>query len=376
MVRRSKRIQEKKEKKEISPKTKPHKELIAKQDANITKSKSDTKLPLFALPQIPKTSPKGTLTESKINLLNSIYYDLNQSSSFSSAIRIYKYLKSKGYDNISLSNVQHYLNQQKSYLIFKQRQDLKRFASYKLYFPFQLLEADLMSLFKYKDSNKGVLYVLICVDAFSKRMFVRGLKDKMGQTVSKAFKDILDQIGKGVYCTITDLGSEFKSKYWKKICKDYSIIHKFSTTGHCHIVERHIRTLHTLIARYMEAYNTENYIDALQQICHNYNSRIHSATNFPPSKVDNTNQYEIYKYMKKNTTTYDRKQYRFKIGEKVYISYSKSVFDKEDKARYSFEVYTISKRYRSHNNVNMYKIADTKEELFGTFMEPELTNAH
>ena len=50
--------------------------------------------------------------------------------------------------------------------------------------------ADLVEMQKFSRWNKGIKYLLMVIDVFSKYGWIRGLKDKKTETVSKAFDDI------------------------------------------------------------------------------------------------------------------------------------------------------------------------------------------
>ena len=50
--------------------------------------------------------------------------------------------------------------------------------------------ADLADMQKYARQNKGFKYILVVLDVFSRYSWSRPLKDKTGESVTKAFKDI------------------------------------------------------------------------------------------------------------------------------------------------------------------------------------------
>ena len=69
---------------------------------------------------------------------------------------------------------------------------------------------------KFSKWNKGIKYLLMVIDVFSKYGWIRRLKDKKTETVSKAFDDIFKSKRKPQMLW-TDKGSEFISKH----CKDF-----------------------------------------------------------------------------------------------------------------------------------------------------------
>ena len=74
--------------------------------------------------------------------------------------------------------------------------------------------ADLVEMQKFSKWNKGIKYLLMVIDVFSKYGWIRGLKDKKTEPISKAFDDIFKSKRKPKMLW-TDKGSEFISKHFK-----------------------------------------------------------------------------------------------------------------------------------------------------------------
>ena len=77
--------------------------------------------------------------------------------------------------------------------------------------------ADLVEMGKFSKWNKGIKYLLMVIDVFSKFGWIRPLKDKRGQTVADAFKDIFKTKRKPKMLW-TDKGSEFFNGIMKDLC--------------------------------------------------------------------------------------------------------------------------------------------------------------
>ena len=78
--------------------------------------------------------------------------------------------------------------------------------------------ADLVEMGKFSKWNKGIKYLLMVIDVFSKFGWIRPLKDKRGQTVADAFRSIFRE--RKPKMLWTDKGSEF----FNAIMKD--LLHK------------------------------------------------------------------------------------------------------------------------------------------------------
>ena len=75
--------------------------------------------------------------------------------------------------------------------------------------------ADLVEMQKFSKWNKGIKYLLMVIDIFSKYGWIKPLKDKKTETVSLAFYEIFKSKRKPTMLW-TDKGSEFISKVFKE----------------------------------------------------------------------------------------------------------------------------------------------------------------
>ena len=64
----------------------------------------------------------------------------------------------------------------------------------------EIWTADLVEMQKFSKWNKGIKYLLMVIDVFSKYGWIRGLKDKKTETVSKAFDDIYLRVNVNQRC--------------------------------------------------------------------------------------------------------------------------------------------------------------------------------
>ena len=79
----------------------------------------------------------------------------------------------------------------------------------------EIWAADLVEMQKFSKWNKGVKYLLMVIDVFSKYGWIKPLKDEETETVSKAFDEIFKGKRKPRMLS-TDKGSEFISKHFKE----------------------------------------------------------------------------------------------------------------------------------------------------------------
>ena len=218
----------------------------------------------------------------------------------------------------------------------------------------------------FKDYNDGYTFLLLVIDTFSKYGYLIPLKNKKGETVANALKDIFKKRKPGKLWT--DKGKEFYNKDVKDLVELYSTENEEKSS----IAERWVRTIKEKMWKYFTDNNTYNYINVLPDLVKDYNNTVHSSTKLTPidaSKKKNelTVWRNLYpdRYKKYNITP------KFSVGDEVRITKKKKVFEKGYTTRWTEEIFTI-KEIRDTNPIT-YKLTDLKgEEIEGTFYEPEL----
>ena len=76
--------------------------------------------------------------------------------------------------------------------------------------------ADLVEMQTFSKWKKSVKYLLMVIDVFSKYGWIKPLKDKKTESVSKAFDEIFQKSKRKPKILWTDKGSEFISKHFKE----------------------------------------------------------------------------------------------------------------------------------------------------------------
>ena len=222
--------------------------------------------------------------------------------------------------------------------------------------------ADMQLLSKY---NKGIRFLLCVIDIFSKYAWVVPLKDKKGASIATAFQNILRQANRKPNKIWVDKGSEFYNASFKKWLQDNDIVmYSTNNEGKCVVAERFIRTLKSKIYKHMTSISKNVYIDKLDDIVDKYNNTYHSTIKMKPIDVKDNTYINTAKEINK-------KDPKFKVGDRVRISKYKNIFAKDYTPNWSEEVFVIKK---VKNTVPWtYVINDLNdEEITGTFYEKEL----
>jgi hypothetical protein len=146
---------------------------------------------------------------------------------------------------------------------------------------------DLMDMTKFAKYNNGYNFILVVIYIFSKYVWLRPLKDKKGESVSKVLKDVLAE-GRSPNRIRTDKGQEFRSRLVDNVLKQRGIQHLFAqnTEIKANYVERVIKTIKSKIYRYFTHKQSYNYVKDLQKFANSYNKTYHRTIGMPPNKVN------------------------------------------------------------------------------------------
>jgi hypothetical protein len=236
--------------------------------------------------------------------------------------------------------------------------------------------ADMSSLSKF---NRGIKFLLVLIDIFSRFVWVQLLKNKTGKEVVEGFKQIL-QSSRKCKKLRTDKGSEFTNRWLQEYLKSQGIY--FFTTQNsdtkANYSERVIQTLKSRIYRYFTKNRTKRYIDVLLDIVQSYNETPHTSLgNVSPKDVNKRNEADVwaYQYLKPVKTQGAKvAPYKLKVNDMVRVSHENTVFKSAYNEQFSKEIFKVAQRFRMQG-ISMYKIKDfSNESIKGNFYESELQN--
>ena len=213
--------------------------------------------------------------------------------------------------------------------------------------------------------NKGFKYLLCAIDLFSKYAWVIPIKDKKGTSIVTAFKKIISEGQRKPEKIWVDQGSEFYNHSFKDFFKINNIeMYSTCNEGKCVVAERFIRTLKNKMFKHMTTISKNVYIDVLNDIDNKYNNTVHRTIKIKPIDVTNDSYVE-------NNEDSNKKNPKFKVGDRVKISKYKNIFAKGYVPNWSEEIFIVNK---IKNTVPWtYTISDLNgEKVIGTFYEKEL----
>ena len=209
------------------------------------------------------------------------------------------------------------------------------------------------------------------IDVFSKYGWIVPLKDKKGESVTKAFSEIFKEGRKPQYLWV-DKGKEFYNKHLKDLLEKNGI-HTVCTPLRMRRNPQWLKggIQKSKMWKQFTVQGNTQYLDMLPKLVKEYNNTKHSSIKMTPieaskKSIEGTVYFNLYGDMEKVTS-----KPKFKIGDKVRISkYKRNVFDKGYTPNWTEKVFTVDKI--QYTNPVTYKLKDLRgEDIQGSFYEPE-----
>ena len=272
-----------------------------------------------------------------------MYKDLAQPGSFTR--KIAKYLR---------KNTTHSLHKPRRKK-FKRRRII-------VYYPYQIVQMDLIELRNLSGNNRGYNYILLVIDCFSKKIWLRKLKTKTGGETADAIKSVIADMDSPPQTVIFDEGLEFYNKYVDMLFAQYNI-HYYSirTSRKAGAAERANRTIKSQMWKYFTENNTKTWIDQVENFQNNYNNTYHRTIKRTPNEVTWSNRKSVFKDMYPDID--DRVKCKLKEGDRVRVAIYKDIFKKGYTQNWSKEIYIVHKVLQKAG-VCWYKIADQSGTIY------------
>ena len=227
---------------------------------------------------------------------------------------------------------------------------------------------DLLDLQRFARKNKGFRYLMVCVDLFSKYLWLIPLKSKSAAAASQGLEKLFTQVKPSFLWS--DKGTEYVNKLVDKILKKENIkLYHTHNEGKSVIAERMVRTCKTWIYRFMTTNNTEKWIDIVEAIMDKYNSRVQRRIGMSP--IDARRPENAHKVFQAVVVDKEADSPKLKVGMQVRISKLRKTFHKGYLPRWTEELFRITKARST--NPPTYLIEDLQgNKIEGSFYESEL----
>ena len=314
-------------------------------------------------------------------ILERLYRTFNKPFGLSNTKTLYKEAKKYG---ISFEETKKYLQSEPSHSLHINKR--RKFIRRKIIAngPRKILSSDLADVSKLSKDNKGIRFLMVTTDVFSRYTVVHPMKNKNSDTASQTLDKIFkDPLFKGVSHIMTDKGQEYVNKKSKAVYKKYGIT-QYGTYNSlkASISERCIQSFKRQIYRSMSLRNSKRYIDILPQIVERYNNSIHRSLGNTPANIHNTKDHEVIIKLfhkmydtNKKYKNFRRKKLDIAVGDLVKITsarrdapFNKGYFMQNTKE--NFRVIGIDKKLYPP----LFHIEDLAgEPILGRFYYSELT---
>ena len=277
-------------------------------------------------------------------LLRNIYYD--PETGLQGVQSLYQKAKQKA-PTIKRKDVEAWLKKQEVVQLHAPREEVTHYYPIKSNGLDHIWQADLMDVSAQAHNNHGVNFLLCVIDIWSRYVWVRSLRNKESKTVNAAMADILKENRKP-QLLMSDNGSEFISRSFRKLMSDNGIGQAFAEPGDHHrmgIVERFNKTIRGAITKYMTAFKTKSYVGVLDKLVNNYNNTEHSSTGSTPIEASTNPEKAAPKILAKIEAKEAKARgdlTTFEIGDKVRSLKNKVQFEKGAIPKYSATVHTVT----------------------------------
>ena len=292
-------------------------------------------------------------------------------TSLSSLQQFYREAK-KVIKDLTYRDIVAWIKQSETYTMHKSaRKNFRREQIYTNSIDY-LWEIDLVDVSRLKEDNDGYTFLLVCIDTFSKYVWIRPLKKKTGKATVEAFTDSVSKDVRTPKNLHYDQGTEFTNRQFQQLIKSmnsngYEAIN--DTKGA--IVERVTRTLKNKMYRYFKGENTFRYMDVLQDLVESYNTTYHRSIGMKPSQVKSQNEFQVFRRLFP-ASHLRKRRVELKKGDHVRISHKKRMFDKEHAATWTEEIFKI-KEVINESTPPTFIIEDLLgEEIEGKFYKEQL----
>ena len=289
-------------------------------------------------------------------------------------------MKQDGKYNMTRNDIIDWLSKQDAYTLHKPAQINFKRPKFLSFSPEYVWDSDTGNFAKFSDYNDGYKYFAVFIDTFTRYLYTVPLKTLQGTEMSKAIKQVISESDRKPVHLRNDGGGEYINREVKKLLKDLQINQIVTKTEKkANYAERVIKNIKLKLSKYMTHNETYNWVDNLANFTDSYNHSYHRSIKMTPSQARKETRYKVWQnqFNPQNQTAFQQyKQYRFKLGDRVKVSYLRQAFTREYSQRWSNEIFTIADR-KKNQGIPMYQLKDYDNELIeGYFYEPELQKAY
>jgi len=300
------------------------------------------------------------------------YKEAGNPAAFSSAYNVYNQLNGE----VPLKTIKEILSTVESHSLHKEFHNGQRNKSYSRFKRYQF-QIDLCFIIDLAPFNDNIKYFLTVIDCFTRYAFVRPLKLKKSDEVLQAFKDVLVEAEEKPLMIVCDKGTEFTNKSFSNFCESEGIkLILPQANTHAAYVERFNRTFQTLVRKFCTEFETNRYLENVQDLVKSYNLRKHRMIGMSPFEAERNPEAALVlnKLISKQEAEIKKRVPDLKVGSYVRISKSKNKFSRGYDIQSQREIFKI-KSIDTKKRKPLYHLTDYNgdEDIQGGFYRFEIT---
>lgn len=284
-------------------------------------------------------------------LVKNAYNDLQ--NGFVGARKLFLKLQ-KTFPDLTMKEVEEALEEIADFQLLKERKRKKYYNSIVANYPMHNVELDIIIYSRFKLNNYQ--YILTCVDTYSRYAKAEPMTNLEMPNVLEKVKKIFSEMGGTPETVNCDNG--FNNKVFNNYCDTNNIQRYYSEAGdvrHNGIVERFNKTLALALQRARLAGHKQWY-KILPVIIDNYNNTYHSTIKHTP--------LEVFTLEHRNEQTITVVHEQLQVGDIVRLSIEKKKFDKNDKIKYSTNIYIIDEKIGKKYKIKEIKTGKIEKRLY------------
>ena len=296
--------------------------------------------------------------------IQDLYTNTSNAAAFGSRQALINQATPKG---IRSKKVDEFLSHSETYTKFRAARSKFTRLKVQAYRINEIWSGDLADVHQLAKDNDGKNFLLVFVDCLSRFLRVEPINRKSAIETKNALEKMMTRKQRPEKIWV-DKGKEFKGEF-AKLCLEKNIVvyNTHSEMKSC-FAERYIRTLKSILFKYLHENNTGRYIDQLHKFVNLINSRPNRITKIAPKKVT---QHDVPYLISLAANANPIKKPRYKIGDTVRIRLKIPTFHKGYKIQFTEEVFEITGNPTL--NPPTYNIKDKNNQVIeGKFYEPEL----
>ena len=260
-----------------------------------------------------------------------------------------KYHSLQHYKDLDKKTIEEAFTKNDIYTKFYQFRKPKFYNPTYVYRKRELWQADVV---KFPDkmmmkATGGTANLLVIIDVFTKMVWAYPLKKIDQKSVASCFRKLFKETKPERLAT--DSGTEFKNGEMVKVCHEFNVNHFFATgITKAAVAERVNLSIQQLIYKRCKKFNTDTWTssDVLDGALETYRNRYHSTIKMSPMQAeDPINHAKIRRiYVKKYAKVEGKwKKPKFKVGDTVRISKTRSAFHRGYYENFTTEVWRVKK---------------------------------